>query len=255
MQLAAGAGQQPRQLTAMGAGGSGVHEGSSIQAGIELSAGLSCTGRYALYTDSSGELSVVQDSDTGSTLQLKAAESEVVTVSPVLQLAASSTGSSGSSSSVGATFAVIGLINMLNPGGALRAIRAGQMQPSRSSDGSNNGSSTTNDSGSWVMASATLTATAGPAGTSPGAAAGGNESSGVPAAASPDAVGGSEVSAVVQFVGCGQLLLYTQVEPERVVLDGEVVGYSFEASRGCVEVVVPIDAEHKLQHELKVVWS
>lgn len=249
MQLAAGAGQQPRQLAAMGAE-SGVHEGSSIQAGIELGGGLSSTGSYALYTDSSGGLSVMQDSDTGLTLQLKAAESEVVTVSPVLQLAASST---GSSSSTGVIFAVIGLINMLNPGGSLRSISAGQVQSSRSSDGSNNGSSTTtNDSGSWVMAAA---ATAGPAGTSPGAAAEGSETSGVPAAASPGAVGSSEVSAVVQFVGCGQLLLYTQVEPERVLLDGELVGYSFEASRSCVEVVVPLDAEHKLQHELMVVWS
>jgi hypothetical protein len=235
MQEAAAGGQHAQQPTAAAGG-------SILAAGVQLGGELTASGEYVLYRDSNTDLMLVKSAEQGVTLQLASAESDVVTVAPVLLL--SPTASSSSSSKVAC--AVVGLVNMLNPGGALRSIQAGgqqqqqqQQQRARSSDGSNNGSSG-NDSGSWVIAGAPAVTTAVP----------------VPdtAAADVGACGGPVL--MVEFAGCGLLLLYSSVQPQRVLLDGEVVGFSFDASSSRLEVVVPITGTGgDLQHVLLICWQ
>ena len=223
-------------------------EGSILAAGIQLGGGLTATGEYVLYRDSNTDLTLVKSAEQGVTMQLASAQSDVVTVAPVLLV--SPTASSSSSSSKVAC-AVAGLINMLNPGGALKSIQAGgqqQQQRARSSDGSNNGSSG-NDSGSWVIAGAPAATVAAPVADTAASVSGGG-------AAAAGAAGGSGPELMVRFTGCGLLLLYSSVQPQRVLLDGEVVGFSFDASSSRLEVVVPITGTGRdLEHVLLVCWQ
>jgi hypothetical protein len=221
--------QRPAAAAAATAAG-----GNSLAAGIQLGGGLTASGEYVLYRDSNPDLTLVQSAEQGVTLQLASAESDVVTVAPVLLV--SPTARSSSSSKVAC--AVVGLVNMLNPGGALRSIQAGgqqQQQRARSSDGSNNGSSG-NDSGSWVIAGAPAAIAA------------------APVADTTASDGGAAL--MVEFAGCGLLLLYSLLQPQRVLLDGEVVGFSFVASSSKLEVVVPITGTGSdLEHVLIVCWQ
>jgi hypothetical protein len=145
----------------------------------------------------------------------------------VLELAdahGSSSSSSGTSSSV--QCAVVGLVNMLNPGGAVVSVGASQQQQAtRTSDGSNNGGSGT-DSGSWAVVPATAD---------------------VPAAESTAAL-------LVQFIGCGELLLFATAAPARVELEGEVVGFSYDDSSRRVGVVVPVGEDASRGCSLMVHW-
>jgi hypothetical protein len=223
-------------------------EGSILAAGVQLGGGLTASGEYVLYRDSNTDLTLVKSAEQGVTMQLASAQSDVVTVAPVLLL--SPTASSSSSSSSKVACAVVGLINMLNPGGALKSIQAGgqqQQQRARSSDGSNNGSSG-NDSGSWVIAGAPAATVAAPVADTAASVSGG--------AAAAGAAGGSGPELMVRFTGCGLLLLYSSVQPQRFLLDGEVVGFSFDASSSRLEVVVPITGTGRdLEHVLLVCWQ
>lgn len=216
--------QRAASSSAGGAAAPGHSSSSSSTGGIQLSHKLSFTGQYVLYTDRSSQLVVGQGLHQGCTLELRAAESEVVTVAPVIKLADAC--GSGSGSSV--QCAVVGLVNMLNPGGAVLSVRASlQQQRLRTSDGSNNGGSGT-DSGSWVLPVA------------PAAAH-------VPASESTAALS-------VHFVGCGELLLFASEAPGRVELDGEVVGFSYDASSRRLGVVVPVGDDASRDCSLLVHW-
>lgn len=207
--------------------------------GVQLSDKLSATGQYVLYCDRPGSMTVTQGLKDGLALQLSPAESDVVTVAPVLQITAGGASSAASSSRDGAgtvLCAVVGLVNMLNPGGAVSAIQAGQQQQClRSSDGSNNGGSG-NDSGSWVMAAA-------------------DQSLPVAQAAGGLTGGLQQASLLVKVTGCGELLLYCTVAPDRVELDGEPVGFSFDAVRHRLAVIVPMSSRADFHHEVCAHWQ
>jgi hypothetical protein len=254
--------------------------GSACQTpGLCLGPGLSFAGSYVLHCDGSDKLTVVQGPDQGLQLQLAAAQSEVVTVAPLLEVTAagSSGGSSGSSSggsnggssggSSGGTrvqCAVVGLVNMLNPGGAVKSISVSQQQHQqqqldRSSDDSNNGSSANCDSGSWVLAGATSSAAEA---TPPQGASEASEPAAVATklhdtakGSSGAAAGADGVQLTAQLVGCGQLVLYSSERPSQVVLDGQVVGFSYDAGSNRLGVVVPIRSDACLDHTLTITWS
>lgn len=214
---------QPAASSSAGGAAAPGHTSSST-GGIQLSDKLSFTGQYVLFTDSSSQLVVGQGLHQGCTLELRAAESEIVTVAPVLELADAC--GSGSSS---VQCAVVGLVNMLNPGGTVLSVRASQQQQQqlRTSDGSNNCGSGT-DSGSWVMPVASAAAD-------------------VPASESTAAL-------LVQFVGCGELLFFASAAPARVELDGEVVGFSYDARSSRLGVVVPAGEDCSIDRSLLVHW-
>jgi hypothetical protein len=224
-------------------GAAGGGQGRQVS-GMQLSDKLSVTGQYVLYCDRTSSMTVTQGLNDGLALQLSAAESDVVTVAPVLQVTAGKANSSAASSSrdgAGTVLcAVVGLVNMLNPGGAVSAVQAGHRQQRlRSSDDSNNAGSG-NDSGSWVMAAADQSLPE--AGTAGG-----------PTAALAPRVA-QEASLVVQVTGCGELLLYCTVAPDRVELDGEPVGFSYGADQHRLAVVVPMSSRADFHHEVCAYW-
>jgi hypothetical protein len=211
--------------------------------GIQLSDKLSVTGQYVLYCDRSGSMTATQGLNDGLALQLSPAESDVVTVAPVLQVTAGEAGSGSSTASssrggAGAVLcAVVGFVSMLNPGGAVNSVQAGRQQHClRSSDASNNGGSG-NDSGSWVMAAADQSLPE----------AGGST-------AAPAAGLAQEASLVVQVTGWGELLLYCTVAPDRVELNGEPVGFSYAADRHKLAVVVPVSSRADIHHDVCAYW-
>lgn len=91
-----------------------------VMSAVHNSTGATPTGSYAVFNDNTCSLMLLPSATATMNVTLRTAESDMVTVAPVLQVSVP-TAANSASAAVGASvaFAPIGLINMLNPGGAI----------------------------------------------------------------------------------------------------------------------------------------
>lgn len=192
----------------------GLHE---LLSSISNPAQAQATGSYAVFNDATCSLVVLPSVTTTKTVLLRPAESDMITVVPVLGLEVAAAAAGNGCNTIGSAaggsyvrFAPIGLINMMNPAGAIKAYSI--INPTTevllSPDDDSAATATAAAAGKEHVRSSSVLSPAGP-----------------------------QLELVVK--GHGSFLLYCSRPPATVLLNGKDVEYQYDRFDATVLVQIP----------------